>query len=154
MLPTCVRSNVVLMQMLMNDVYHGEQHELMLCLSISLMKLITYNVFGKYGSLFSSHYFWTCVYIFAIPTQTHNSYGWYFSVSCQISAWPKSGHFPLFTCSAGRERLIWHEMLTTQDKNISEDFIDFWFNCVRLLNHVKVTHDKPFTPGWSQLLAI
>lgn len=26
-----------------------------------------------------------------------------------------------------------------------KDFIDFWFNCVRLLNHVKVTLNKPFT---------
>lgn len=60
----------------MNDVYHSEQHELMLCLSISLMKLITYNVFGKYGLLFFLSLFLDfCVYIFAIPTQTHNSYG-------------------------------------------------------------------------------
>ena len=35
-------------------------------------------------------------------------------------------------------------MLTTQAKNISEDFIDFWFNCVRLLNHVKANPRQAF----------
>lgn len=39
--------------------------------------------------------------------------------------------------------------MTTQPKNIypGRDFIDSWFNCVRLLNHVKVTLTKPFTRG-------
>lgn len=33
------------------------------------------------------------------------------------------------------------------------DFIDFWFNCVRLLNHVKVTLSKPFTRGMKSVVS-
>lgn len=33
------------------------------------------------------------------------------------------------------------------------DFIDFWFNCVRLLNHVKVTLSKPFTRGMKSVIS-
>lgn len=34
-----------------------------------------------------------------------------------------------------------------------KDFIDFWFNCVRLLNHVKVTLSKPFTRGMKSVVS-
>lgn len=33
------------------------------------------------------------------------------------------------------------------------DFIDLWFNCVRLLNHVKVTLSKPFTRGMKSVVS-
>lgn len=33
-----------------------------------------------------------------------------------------------------------------------KDFIDFWFNCARLLNHVKVTLSKPFTHGMKSVV--
>lgn len=33
-----------------------------------------------------------------------------------------------------------------------KDFIDFWFNCARLLNHVKVTLSKPFTRGMKSVV--
>lgn len=44
-------------------------------------------------------------------------------------------------------------MLTTQPKNISRRLHDFWFNCVRLLNHVKVTLSKPFTRGMKSVIS-
>lgn len=34
-----------------------------------------------------------------------------------------------------------------------KDFIDFWFNSVRLLNHVKATLSKPFTRGMKSVLS-
>ena len=34
-----------------------------------------------------------------------------------------------------------------------KDFIDFWFNSVRLLNHVKATLSKPFTHGMKSVLS-
>lgn len=33
------------------------------------------------------------------------------------------------------------------------DFIDFWFNCVGVLNHVKVTLSKPFTHGMKSVFS-
>jgi hypothetical protein len=127
------------------NVYHSEQHELMLCLSISLMKLITYNVFGKYGSLSFFHYFWTFACIF-LPFlhRPITAMGDIFQWVVRFQPVRSAAIFPCFICSAGCERLIQHEMLTTQAKNISEDFIDFWFNCVRLLNHVKANPRQAF----------
>lgn len=72
---------------------------------------------------------------------------WYFSVSCQISASPLIGIFSFFLCSAGIKILFNLKCWQLNPKIYLKDFIDFWFNCVRLLNHVKVTMTKPFTHG-------
>lgn len=56
--------------------YHSEQHELMLYLSISLIKNNNQQCLGKYGLSFCIFldFFFLRVY-FAIPTWTHKSYG-------------------------------------------------------------------------------
>lgn len=54
--------------------YHSEQHELMLYLFISLIKIITNNVLVSMGCRFVFYWTFLSVY-FAIPTLTHKSYG-------------------------------------------------------------------------------
>lgn len=104
---------------------------MMLYLSISRMKLKTNNVLVSMGVIFV---FGFCVYIFTIPTRSHNYYGWYFSVGCQISAKPVPGHFSPRLDSKAK---FSHEMLTTRPKNISEDFIDLWFNWAKAFKSCK-----------------
>lgn len=125
----------------------------MLYLSISLMKLITNNVLVSMGCrLFIFLIFLDFACIFAIPTQTHNSYGWYFSVSCQISTLLMLGHF-VFLPSRYPKIIFNLKCWQLNPKIYPKDFIDFWFNCVRLLNHVKVTLSKPFTRGMKSVVS-
>lgn len=122
---------------------------------------------GKYGLSFihlfllNSFGFFAC--IFAIPTQTHKSYGWYFSVSCQISAKPKLGHYSFsvhfFAQSVSQNKpkktktiVLSLKCWQLNPKIYPKDFIDFWFNCARLLNHVKVMLSKPFTRGMKSVV--
>lgn len=143
--------------------YHSEQHELMLYLSISLMKINNQQCLGKYGLSFIYFFKFSLDFacILAIPTQTHKSYGWYFSVSCQISAtaWPWIFFCVFFLGLVSKEKKPQQQQLVPSlkcwqlnPKIYPKDFIDFWFNCARLLNHVKVTLSKPFTRGMKSVV--
>lgn len=60
-----------------------------------------------------------------------------------------------YPLSLGRCRKIVPNLKCWQlsPKIYPRDFIDFWFNCVRLLNHVKVTLSKPFTRGMKSVVS-
>lgn len=97
---------------------------------------------------------------------------WYFSVSCQISAYANARPLTSFQCSASLllktcKQMNQNQKRKTDKRNLiynlkcwqlnpkicQKDFIDFWFNSVRLLNHVKVTLSKPFTRGMKSVLS-
>ncbi len=65
------------------------------------------------------------------------------------------GHFSsFFRCSAGVGKIVFNlKCWQLNPKIYPRDFIDFWFNCVRLLNHVKVTLSKPFTRGMKSVVS-
>ncbi len=95
----------------------SEGQMLMLYLSIFCMKIKTNSVLVS--KCHRSVFFWFFgVSCGSFPHGPILTYGRYFSVSCQIS-------LQNYSIDAFEP-----EMLTTPPKNISEDFIDFWFNCV------------------------
>lgn len=133
--------------------YHGEQHELMLYLSISLMKLITNNVLVSMGCRFLNFLLNFGVYLPFLQrpiTAMGNIFQWV------VRFQPRrcSPFFLLFLLLGRCWKIVFNlKCWQLSPKIYPRDFIDFWFNCVRLLNHVKVTLSKPFTHGMKSVVS-
>lgn len=106
-------------------------------------KLITNNVLVSMRLSLLFLGFWVDIWYLPFLTQTHNSYGGYFSVSCQISGEPSKLKLWYFNCLAGRS---W------TNKTIKSYYLKCWqlnpkiylrtsltsdLTVLRLLNHCK-----------------
>lgn len=146
--------------------YDSEQHELMLYLSISLMKLITNNVLVSMGCrfLFLFLFFWILrVYLpfrHRPITAMGDIFQWvvrFHPCRCLAIFFHFSSFFSFsffFLLLSRSQKIVFNlKCWQLNPKIYLRDFIDFWFNCVRLLNHVKVTMSKPFTLGMKSLVS-
>lgn len=114
---------------------------------------------GKYGlSFLIFHFFWILRVYLPFLHRPITAMGDIFQWVVRFQPRRCSPFFPTFAlaylhCSAGgrkkRKKMNTLNLKCWQlnPKIYPRDFIDFWFNCVGLLNHVKATLSEPFTRG-------